>query len=112
MLSKRRQQNYSCRAFLEVVGVPSILHTDSLTIRLILASHEGSWFTGGTPCIINEACSLSSHWSHSSRSLPAVLPRRHRSPPPAPQRVATILPSQHQGWHLTRVLSPRLQAHT
>src|SRR5664279_1353746 len=110
MLSKRRQQNYSCRAFLEVVGVPSILHTDSLRIRLILASHEGLWFKGGIPCIINEACSLSSHWSRSSRSLPAVPPRRHRPPRLAPQRAATTSPSQQQEWHLTLTLLQYLRA--
>src|SRR5664280_1143532 len=94
----------ACRAFLEVVSVPSILHTDSLRIRLILASHEGLWFKGGIPCIINEACSLSSHWSRSSRSLPAVPPRRHRPPRLAPQRAATTSPSQQQEWHLTLTL--------
>src|SRR5664280_1739288 len=103
----------ACRAFLEVVGVPSILHTDSLRIRLILASHEGLWFKGGIPCIINEACSLSSHWSRSSRSLPAVPPRRHRPPRLAPQRAATPSPSpsRQQEWHLTLTLFLCLRAH-
>lgn len=113
MLSKRRQQNYSCRTFLDVVGVPSILHTDSLRTRLILAWHEGSWFKGGTSCCINEACSLSSHWLYSSRSLPAVPPRRHRPPRLAPQRAATPSPSpsRQQEWHLTLTLFLCLRAH-